>query len=213
MQKRNTNRVNVYLDDEYAFGLSRIVAAWLYIGQELSDEKITELKTDDSYEVAYQQAINFLSYRARSQTEVINHLKKHDIDDEIIERVMQRLQSSELVNDERFVRNWIENRNEFRPRGQRALAFELRQKGIPEDVIRTNLNELDEEQLAYTAAQKQAKKYIALQWPDFRKKMYSFLARRGFSYEVSVPVVARVWQEYLNENGVEPYSTDQEVNL
>ena len=44
VQKRNKNRVNVYLDNEFAFGLSRIVAGWLKTGQELSEEKILEIK-------------------------------------------------------------------------------------------------------------------------------------------------------------------------
>jgi len=70
LQKRNKNRVNVYLDGEFAFGLSRIVAAWLHTGQELSDEKIAELLSKDDVEIALQRALNFLSYRARSEKEV-----------------------------------------------------------------------------------------------------------------------------------------------
>ena len=44
VQKRRPNRVNIHLDGEFAFGLARIVAAWLRVGQELSEEKIEELQ-------------------------------------------------------------------------------------------------------------------------------------------------------------------------
>ena len=59
-QKRNSQRINVYLDDEFAFGLSRYAATWLQIGQELSPEKIKELQDIDAQEVAYQRALNLL---------------------------------------------------------------------------------------------------------------------------------------------------------
>ena len=54
LQKRNHTRVNVYLDGEYAFGLARIVAAWLTVGTELSDEKIAMLQAEDQREMTYQ---------------------------------------------------------------------------------------------------------------------------------------------------------------
>ncbi|HOG79782.1 MAG TPA: hypothetical protein PK454_08510, partial [Anaerolineaceae bacterium] len=57
VQKRNPNRVNVYLDGDFAFGLARVVAAWLQIGQILTPEKITSLQAQDTHEVAYQKAL------------------------------------------------------------------------------------------------------------------------------------------------------------
>ncbi len=56
-QKKNPNRISVYLDGEYAFGLARIVAAWLRIGQLLSEEDIDRLKQQDTLEVAYPKGI------------------------------------------------------------------------------------------------------------------------------------------------------------
>ena len=53
VQKRSPNRVNIHLDGEFAFGLARIVAAWLRVGQDLSEEKIEQLQADDARERAY----------------------------------------------------------------------------------------------------------------------------------------------------------------
>ena len=65
-QKKNPNRVNIALEGQFAFGLSRLVAAWLAVGQTLSDEKIAALLADDAREAALQKALLFLGYRARS---------------------------------------------------------------------------------------------------------------------------------------------------
>ena len=121
-QKRNTQRINVYLDGEFAFGLTRFVAAWLYLGQELSDEKITELQTEDAREVAYQKALNLLDYRPRTAQEIRQKLQKHEISADNIDYVLERLARSGLLNDQQFAQSWVDNRSEMRPRGRRARA-------------------------------------------------------------------------------------------
>jgi regulatory protein len=195
LQKRNKERVNIYLDGEYAFGLARIVAAWLQVGQMLSDEKIEELKSRDAREAVYSQAIKLLNYRDRSEAEMRRSLKQDDVSDEIVDEVIDRLRRAGLINDERFAQNWIENRNEFRPRSRRALTYELKARGIDKDAFEQALEQVDDDELAFQAALKQSKKYQDLQWLEFRQKMYAFLARRGFSYETSGPAVRRVWEE------------------
>ena len=200
IQKRNKNRVSVYLDDEYAFGLSRIVAGWLTVGQQLSEEKIKDLISKDSVEVALQKAINFLSYRPRSEKEVRQNLKiKHNIDEAIIDQIITRLVNGGLVDDSSFAKLWVENRSEFRPRGRHALRMELRQKGINEKTISRTLSDLDEEQLALKAARKQAKRYQKLEWFEFRKKLTGFLARRGFNYGIIAEVAPKVWDEISSQ--------------
>jgi regulatory protein len=194
-QKRNRQRVNVFLDGEFAFGLSRFTAAWLEIGQVLSDEKAQELQAADEIEIAYQRALNFLSYRPRSENEVNDNLRKHNFSDEVISEVIERLRRNHLVNDDDFARFWVENRSEFRPRGRRALQVELYRKGINGDIIDQVLKDIDEDELAYQAALKQSRKYQRLGWEAYRVKMIGFLARRGFNYSVAAPVVERIWNE------------------
>jgi len=194
-QKRNPQRVNVYLDDEFAFGLSRLTAARLQLGQVLNESQIHELQAADEGEVAYQKALHFLSFRPRSGNEVQKNLEKHDFSDEVISEVIERLRRNHLVNDLDFAQNWVENRSEFRPRGRRALEMELRQKGVPHEVIAAVLDNLNEAELAYQAARKQARKYSRLEWREYRQKMIAFLARRGFNYGVAAPAVKKVWEE------------------
>ena len=217
-QQRNHQRVSVYLDEEFAFGLARIVAAWLQVGQELSDEKIAELQSEDRREVAFQRALRFIEHRDRSEAEIIQHLKEQELDDEVLSGVVERLKRSQLVNDRRFAKTWIDNRSEFHPRSRRALAFELRQKGIHQEAIEEALDSIDDEELAYQAAAGQYRKYGRLDWPEFRQKMSGFLARRGFSYGTSAPVVRRVWEEAHSpepddEQSTNDHPSDYEVDL
>jgi regulatory protein len=195
VQKRTPNRVNIYLDGEFAFGLARIVAAWLRTGQELSDEKIEQLQAEEARERAFQQAMLFLSYRARSESEIRQNLRKHEIPEPVIETTLERLRQAGLANDNQFARAWVENRTAFRPRSRRLMAMELRQKGLNEEAVSSAVQSVDDEPLAYEAAQKRATRFKGLEWNEFRKKLSDFLARRGFSYSVIAPVVNRIWNE------------------
>jgi regulatory protein len=194
-QKRTPDRVNIHLDGEFAFGLSRIVAAWLRVGQELSEEKVEQLQAEEARERALQQAMLFLGYRARSESEIRQNLRKHEIPEPIIEQTLERLRQDGLANDNQFARAWVENRSAFRPRSRRLMAMELRQKGLDDEAISSATENVDDEALAYEAAQKKVSRLKNLEWSEFRKKMSDFLGRRGFSYSVIAPVVTRVWNE------------------
>lgn len=194
-QQRNPRRVNVYLDGDFAFGLEGAAAAWLKIGQELSDEKIAQLQAEDEGEKAYLQALKLLSYRPRAEAEVRKKLEQRGIAENIIIEVLERLRRSGLVDDARFARDWADNRSEFRPRSRKALAFEMRQHGLEDETITAAVADLDDELLAYQAAQKYSRKLHNLEWQVFRQKLTGYLARRGFPYGVIAPVVRRVWDE------------------
>jgi regulatory protein len=210
VQKKNPNRVNVHLDGEFAFGLARIVAAWLQVGQTLDEDKIEKLQTEDARERAMKQAMLFLSYRARSEKEIRQNLSKHEIPDAVIEDTLERLRRNGFANDKQFASAWVENRNTFRPRGRRVLALELRQKGINETIIESALEALDEEALAYEAGLKKARKLKVREWSEFRKKTSEFLARRGFSYSVIAPIVSRLWNE-IHPEGEEQIIDNEEI--
>lgn len=224
VQKNNPNRINIYLDGEFAFGLARIVAAWLQVGQTLDDEKIAKLQAEDFSERAMQQALLFLSYRARSENEIRKNLTKHEIPDVAIEQTLERLRREGFADDKKFASTWVENRNTFRPRGRRALALELRQKGIDDTIIESALEDVDDEALAYEAGKKKARKILGgnlsqlapegglkgPDWNEFRKKMSEFLARRGFSYSVIAPIVKRLWNEF-HPQGEEHIFDNEEI--
>ena len=212
-QKRNPNRINVYLDGSFAFGLARIVAAWLQIGQVISDEKIQSLQAQDTVEVAYQKALHFLSFRPRTENEIRRKLKDAGFEEEIADPILQRLRDAGMVSDTEFARNWIESRSTFKPRGRRALTLELRQKGVSEEIIHAALVEMDDESdLAYRAGLRYAKRLTQADWGTFRERLTAFLGRRGFSYGTIAPQVRKIWDEIQNNQGEDQTLTEEELD-
>ena len=92
VQKKNRDRVSVYLDGRYAFGLPAITAAGLRRGQALSDAEIAELQEQGAGETAYNRALDYLSYRPRSRAEVAGYLRKREVGDSYIEAILDRLE-------------------------------------------------------------------------------------------------------------------------
>jgi regulatory protein len=197
-QKRNRQRVSIYLDGEYAFGLSRFVAGWLHPGRKLTEAEIEKLQEEDTYEIAFQKALQFINHRPRSITETRRRLSEKGFEEEVIETTIQKLVEKQFLNDLEFARLWIENRNTFRPRSNRLLAYELRLKGVSDDVIAQALESFggDQTELAYQAGIKKAKQCQNETRLDFLKKVGGFLGRRGFHYGIVKPTVERLWEDF-----------------
>jgi regulatory protein len=194
-QKKNRQRVNVYLDGQYAFGLQASVAARLRVGQALAPEEIAQLQNRDLAEVAYDKALGFLGYRPRSRAELEVYLARRKVPPAVTQTVLARLTAVGLVDDDAFARYWVENRESFRPRGRRSLRFELRRKGVPDAVVETATREIDEADSAYRAAQDLAQRLSNLDSQTFRRRLAGFLQRRGFDHEVVKETVNRLWRE------------------
>ena len=195
-QKKNQERVNVYLDDEFAFGLNLMDAAQLRRGQQLSEEQITELLEKDAIAKAVERGILFLSYRPRSRAEVRKNLLGKDLSEDVVNLALERLTHQGYLDDRQFARFWLENRNQFKPRGHQALRYELRQKGITDSLINELLEEIvDEDAAAYDAAQSRIRRYRGKPRAEFRKKLGSFLQRRGFNYGVVNATLQRLQEE------------------
>jgi regulatory protein len=195
VQKKDKERVNVYIDGEYAFGLALAQAIQLKRGQYLSDALIAELQTQDDREKAYNQALRYLGYRPRSQAEVERYLAGKGLDEVVVRAVVERLTRAGLLDDADFARFWVENRQQFRPRGRMALRYEMRMKGLDEQSISNALGDVDEEESAYHLARAQAQKNSNLAPQELRRKLGQYLSRRGFSYSVIATVFRRIEAE------------------
>jgi regulatory protein len=212
-QKRNPNRINVYLDGEFAFGLARIVAAWLLVGQTIDDEKIQTLQKQDTNEVAYQKALHFLSYRSRSEDEIRQKLTADGFSGDLCEAVLDRLREAGLVSDRNFARGWVESRNALKPRGRHALTVELHRKGISDEIIQETLDGTDDESdLAFRAGLRYANRFSQADWDTFRARLTAFLGRRGFSYGTITPQVKKIWKEIHANQGENQTLNEEELD-
>lgn len=194
-QKNNAERVSVFLDGEFAFGVTLDVAARLRKGQHLSDAEIAALRSQDEVDKAYQAALHFLAARPRSRTEIERRLEHKGHAPEAIAAAIERLEQRSYIDDEAFAASWVENRNQFRPRSATALRYELRQKGVDSEAIDAATADLDEAAAAWSVVAKQAARWRALPETEFKQKVVSLLARRGFGYDIVRQTARRAWLE------------------
>jgi regulatory protein len=203
MQKRNKDRVNVFLDDEYAFAVSLNAATTLKKGQRLSAAEVEALKQDGEVDLAFQRALRYLGMRPRSSAEIVTYLKRKEYDEGIVEVVVRRLHEYNYLDDEAFARFWVDNRNRFRPRGAQALRHELRQKGVERETIDSTLEEQDEDGAAWAAVEAKISRWAELEKFEFEQKLMAFLARRGFRFDVCRRAAALAWEQLQEEMSLE----------
>lgn len=202
VQKHDPDRLNIDLDGEFAFGLSRLVAAWLKVGDYLSEDRINSLIESDSSEAAYLKATRLLDYRPRTEKEIRQRLIQKGFSTLEIDQVVLRLKRANLVQDQQFAKMWIENRNDYHPRSQRLMRYELRNKGVSEQMIESALaDSADDNELATRAASQYARKLNFKDRELFRKKLSAYLARRGFSYGTIAPIIGDLIRKLEQDQG------------
>lgn len=208
-QKRK-ERFNVFLDGAFAFGASRetLLENNLKIGQDLEDTQIKKILKGEQLVKLLNLALNYLSYRQRSEKEVTDYLvgkivkienipQKLARESLLISTIVARLKNYKYLDDLEFAKSWVESRLRSKPRGTRLIKLELLKKGIKGEiigrVISTNLDEVD---LARKAIEKKLKNWQKLTDLEFKKKVYSFLLSRGFTFDTVKKTIA-----ILNQKG------------
>jgi regulatory protein len=201
-QAKDPQRVNVFVDDAFAIGVSLNTVAneGLYVGKALSDEEYARLEHTESSDKARHAALRLLEARPRSITEIRERLRRKDFADEAIEAAIVRLSELGMLDDAAFAHFWVENRQSCRPRGVGALRDELRRKGIDRALVEATLSDEaltdGEDERAMTIARGALRKYAAA--PDratFQRRMGSYLQRRGFGFDTIGPILDTLWTE------------------
>src|SRR5438270_1850192 len=204
-QTNNPERFNLYVDGHFLLGVNAaiVLQMGLHVEQELSPEQLEQLRDEEAEQQAVDRALNYLSYRPRSREEVRRYLRRKETPPDIIEAALARLDRLDFVNDRAFASFWIENREQFNPRGAHALKNELRMKGVEREVVDELVNDEQDEELALRAGRRKALSLINIPGMDFatfRNRLGSFLQRRGFGYEVSKRTVSSLWKELRAES-------------
>lgn len=198
-QKGRHARVNVFIDDEFAFGLAEeeVSRSGLHTGMTLEQSDIDALRARDEAISYLNDALRYLSFRPRSLVEVERYMRGRGADEPTTTATLEKLRRAGFVDDEAFTRFWIENRDAFSPRGTRALQAELRAKGVDRSQVDAVLAETDGDDgvRAYQAGLKRMRLLSRADKDEFRRRMYGFLQRRGFSYDVSRVAAERLWSE------------------
>jgi regulatory protein len=193
-QQKDKDRVNIMVDGKYRFSLDifQVGDLGIRIGKEYTEEELKSLEEESQFGKLYIRALEYCLMRPHSSREMRDYLYrktrdtrtktgqiKKGVSSELTERVFKRLSEKGYIDDEKFTKFWVENRNLKKGASFRKLTAELRAKGVDQSIIERYLGDSsrsDEDELRKVIAKKQGR------YADPQKFM-QYLARQGFSYD------------------------------
>ena len=164
----------------------------------------------DAEEVARKILLDQLTGQARSRAELASKLAKRRVPDDVAERLLNRFEEVGLIDDAAFARAWVDSRQPGKGLGRRALAQELRRKGIDEEVARDALEEIDpedEEEAARALVRRKLRTLRRVDRATATRRLTGMLARKGHSGEV----VWRVVREELDASSLGEADDDMDL--
>ncbi|WP_408955921.1 RecX family transcriptional regulator [Natroniella sp. ANB-PHB2] len=187
-QKNNQDRCSIFLDQKFLVGINAelIHKLNLNVGDEITEDLLKQLLSEESLLQAKQAAFNLLSYRQRSRQELQNRLAHKGFEFGVIEQVIEVLKRLDYLDDREFANNWIKDRKR-KKFGPWRIKRQLQEKGVAINIIEEELSkEYDFElecKLAFELAKKKSDRYRGLDFREQRYKLGQVLKRKGFSFE------------------------------
>lgn len=202
-QSKSPDRVSVFIDGTFAFGMHRDLLLEFDIakGKDLSIDTQVEIVRRDAFFKARGVAYRYLSYRDRSADEIRRRLRRDEYEDPVVEDVVHHLEKAGLVDDRAFARTYAEGRFHSGGYGPVRVRADLRKKGIRPALVDSVIGEVfsERDELVERARELAEKRWSQLsREPDElkrKKKVYDYLARRGFRFDVVRSVVERLTTE------------------
>lgn len=184
-QKNATDRYNIFLDEKFAFGVDEEVLMRFQLGKgkELSELEITQIQYEDEIRKAFNTAINFLSFRMRSESEIRTHLKKKEWEEPVIQAVLLKLNERQYIDDLEFASAYVRTQVNGGKKGPGTIKQELKQKGVADHYIEEALTKYDGEQQIEHAIQlgnKLTKQNSSLSERSLKQKIQQHLMTKGF---------------------------------
>lgn len=182
-QVKRQGRYSIFVDEKYAFSLSEdaLLDQKLRVGLEVTLAELKVLKNASKIDKAYSLTLAFVARRSRSEWELRDYFRRKEIDEDAGELILGRLKDFGYVNDLSFARSWVDNRRLLKPISRRKLMMELRQKRVPDDIVRQVLEE-DEASDSDTLRDLIARKRKQTRYQDDLKLM-QYLVRQGYGYD------------------------------
>lgn len=198
-QKRDPDRVNMYIDEEFYCGISLdgIAKFNIYLGKELEESDLEEILFEELKNRFFQRAIDYISRAIKTEVQLKRYLKElsfkkkgkwfTDISKESLEEIIndtaERLKEYNYLNDEVFAEEFLQSRMKNRPRGKSVLLSELISKGVNAELAKEKVEELVEDEYAILKRIYE-KKYGDENMFIQDSKKIDFLRRKGFSWDL-----------------------------
>ncbi len=185
-QKHNKKRYSVFIEGKFAFGLDEIDILYykLLNCDEISEEKFNYIKENVVFGKARDTALKYINFKKRTKKEIVNKLKEKEFTDDIIEKVTALFEKYGYIDDYAYAGEYLRDKFNLKGFGRERIKYELKQRGIHEEIIEKVLSEnsLNETE---RAAELIEKKYGVWDY-DIKEKrrIEGFLLRKGYSFEV-----------------------------
>ncbi|MFY9284009.1 MAG: RecX family transcriptional regulator [Miniphocaeibacter sp.] len=190
----NKDQFNITLDNSEIFYANYKLynELNLYRGKTLTSEELTKLVEYDNFNNLLSVAINFISYRFRSEKEIINRLKKEKASDLEIDNIILYLKNLNMIDDIEFTKIFYNNKSQINKWSSKKIKYELYLKGISSEVFYDAIG--DTYEMDYNNALSVIEKNYSI-WKNkydkfkLKNKIYSTLAQKGFSYDIITSVI------------------------
>lgn len=190
----NKDQFNIILDNSEIFHANYKLynELNLYRGKTLTSEELTKLVEYDNFNNLLSVAINFISYRFRSEKEIINRLKKEKASDLEIDNIILYLKNLNMIDDIEFTKIFYNNKSQINKWSSKKIKYELYLKGISSEVFYDAIG--DTYEMDYNNALSVIEKNYSI-WKNkydkfkLKNKIYSTLAQKGFSYDIITSVI------------------------
>lgn len=187
-QKKNKERFNIYIDDEYGFAvdISILIKYSLKKGMELDDALIDEILLAEEEISVYNYGISVLSRYFKSEYELRLKMKNKGFNPQLIDNAISILKERKYLDDERYCEMFINDKINISKHGVRKIKEALYYKGIDKEIIEEKIKSISAESEEERALLLGEKKLLNIKENDNRKKMSklsNYLLGKGFEYE------------------------------
>ena len=197
VQKRNKDRVNVYIDNDYAFSAysELVYKENLRVNSEVNEDKLLRIAEKENLSKCKETALRIIERSYKTESEMINKLAEKGYDSKSIEIVISFLKEYNFINDKSYNKMYIKDR--ISNQGKQKIKYSLIRKGISAEIIDEFINDIEFDNEKAVAIEMAKKKYKLISKTEKDKfklwnKLCRYLVGRGYNYSISKEVVNEV---------------------
>ena len=195
--KRNKERVNIYIDEEYAFSISAelIYKENIKVKDKIDVDSLKKLADEDNYIKCKNTALKTIERTYKSEKELAQKLALKGYDDHIINRTINFMKEYNLLNDNNYATMYVKDKS--RNIGKKKIKYSLLQNGIDEEIIESELEKINNDEvkaIVYEMALKKYKVFSKRENDNYKltQKLYRFLMGKGYDYDLIKDVVKSI---------------------
>lgn len=187
--KRNKERVNLFINEEFAFSLSAelVYKHKLQPKQEVDVEKIKILALEDSLIKCKNTSLKIIERSYKTEKEMVEKLLSKEYEKDIVVETIKFLKEYNFIDDKKYAKMYINDK--VKKEGKNKIKYALLRKGVKEDVVLELLDTIEDDKVVEIATELAIKKLRVLEKRENDKrilsqKLYRFLMSKGYNYDL-----------------------------